>query len=460
MDDFRNVNKEKRGIQYLKFNDSEVEMDISYQSLPTSTGYTDENDEATMEEKINKLNIELEIAHNQVDNLILENSDLKKQINDYKKKIDRYKSVGIGIPLSNNQKTPLRFYSPQYKRRLQYPTMKVGLPRTSSRDLTLNTIIRNSPPKDGNKLDLQCSANIKTKHSPSLKTKFSNISTQSINDKNMDMATLIDCGIDEDNTTNDNLQRQSRTPQPRTLSNLQRNVEQMKPPKHRVMLFADQTGYGMRKVLQNCLGSTFIVTSIIKPHAPMSEILNSCADFCKDFTNTDFVIIMGGSNDTNPLKLQSVLYCKLNEMKHTNLLVGKIYKSKYLNVRMLNNLLKLTCDNCTNASYITMDTNLHDEVPYFMNKILASKILHKEMLHIINKINYFIYISKSRTKHEKHATVNDKYTQTDETSTTQQISLATSVLENNQSMESEQQFFRESQNSTFNESNSKCISQK
>lgn len=48
---------------------------------------------------------------------------------------------------------------------------------------------------------------------------------------------------------------------------------------HRVMIFADQTGYGVRQILQYYLGDSFSVISVIKTNATIDEVLKSCIPY-------------------------------------------------------------------------------------------------------------------------------------------------------------------------------------
>lgn len=69
---------------------------------------------------MDKLTIELEIAHTEVDNLNSENTQLKKEIHGYQQKIKVFKSVGLTERQEGNS-SPIKFYSPQYRCQLLRP---------------------------------------------------------------------------------------------------------------------------------------------------------------------------------------------------------------------------------------------------------------------------------------------------------------------------------------------------
>lgn len=182
--------------------------------------------------------------------------------------------------------------------------------------------------------------------------------------------------------------------------------------KHQVKIFADQTGFDIRSLLQELLGSSFQVTSVVKPGAPMAEVMSSSVAECKEFTNSDYILILGGSNDSNPLHFQSMLYYTLGQLKHTNVLVGKLYKNKYLNVNMLNNSLKLVCRTFINTTFLPLDLDHTDRklTPKYINTIRASRLIHKEILHLKYRNDYLNYIT---IRPNEQKCYNNAYTQTE-----------------------------------------------
>lgn len=180
-------------------------------------------------------------------------------------------------------------------------------------------------------------------------------------------------------------------------------TQSQKEATQRVMIFADQAGYGVRKILQYYLGSKFIVTSFIKQDATTEQVLKSCASMCKDFSKTDFVIILAGSNDNNPMNIQTYLYYSLCQLKSTNVLVGQIYEHNSLNVNSVNKLLRFVCGNCTNSTFLSLHSDVYMA---YVNKLHACRLIHRQILHINYKYNYQTYTKNLFSQSTQHPTKN------------------------------------------------------
>lgn len=99
----------------------------------------------------------------------------------------------------------------------------------------------------------------------------------------------------------------------------------------------------MRENLQDLVGDSFHVTSFIKSNAPLRDILSSGLSMCKDFTDSDFILLMAGSNDNNPLQVLSSLHYTLQNLPSTNILVGKVYRNNYMNAVEIARIQDLFC---------------------------------------------------------------------------------------------------------------------
>ncbi|CAB3244127.1 unnamed protein product [Arctia plantaginis] len=338
MDDFNNINTQKRhNKQYLDCS-YKHELDISYQSQPNSCMKSEEY--IALEQEISKLKLELQTANDEIDNLNLENTSLKKDIRDYQHKLKLFKSVGIGSSNSGNL-TPVKFYSPQYRRRFKCTN---SLPKTSSRELPISTVshpITSYEHSNASHFSLKSNFNMNISYDSLVNATDCDLvfferaqrtasSPRSENKINIDMATIVDSpmngtiNISQMALLNQDLNFKINSSD---LKKCECKQEEQSTAKHRLFIFADQNGYGIRKLLQNLLGNSFTVTSLIKPGAPLREILKTCVTTCHDLTFSDYVLVWGGSNDDNPMELQSVLYYTLNQMKNTNILIGKIYKN-------------------------------------------------------------------------------------------------------------------------------------
>lgn len=204
MEELQNVNTQRRCRRpSLDIQSSECELDISYQSLPSSFNNRDEITE--LENKLEKLNVELQIANSEIDSLNIENSAIKKELSLAQQKINLYKSVGVS-ELNNSYKSiasPLKFYSLQYRKRFRSSSIKKSLTRTSSKDQDVNTVTNNEKFDESNKLSYFFEQPLKTEcvlqntiisHQPSYRN---------ITDKgNIDMGTIVDAETAETQTVN------------------------------------------------------------------------------------------------------------------------------------------------------------------------------------------------------------------------------------------------------------------
>lgn len=119
-------------------------------------------------------------------------------------------------------------------------------------------------------------------------------------------------------------QQSSAQPHRQNIDQVHQDAVQLEQKKHRVLLLADETGRNLRRILQKQLGPNYTVTSILKPYATIEQILAGSVSHCKDYIKLDYIIILGGRNDTNVIKFQSALYHCLKELENTNVLLGKI----------------------------------------------------------------------------------------------------------------------------------------
>lgn len=315
---------------------TELEEDlheITYQSLPDPEYSKYESEEGIeTKRKIDTLSAELKIANQEIDTLNLENDTLKKDLIMCQNKLKIFKSVGIDDLTSS----PKKSISPQY-RKIKTTNMQIGFPRTSPNQFTSNVskLISCTDAINGSEQN--------ERHT--LHTKISHTDKNKVYTPSEDVATIL--------------------PLP------SHNVV-----KKKVILFSDGEAKGMRPLLQNLLGDEYIVTSILKPDATIDQILCNCEIICKEFDKDDYVIILTKSNDKNPMKFQSFLYYYLNSLQNTNVIVGEVCKSRYLNESKLNDLIRLVCNDFKFATFVKYsDSNMDIHSKFFKCKILLREIL-------------------------------------------------------------------------------------
>ncbi|CAG4937330.1 unnamed protein product [Parnassius apollo] len=215
-------------------------LDNSYQSMP-NVGYTDSLELSDLKCTIERLNTELNIANAELENLNLENGRLNKKILDYERKIYLLKSVGIQDLRRSTTCTPLKLYSPQYKKH-------------RSENIITDTPIR----------PLKGTITFKNFDYSSLKSTM-------MKKEHLDELAIMDC-----NGTPTKGCRNCCTPMIDSDSDLPCG-EEVKPycdmsrRKNRVVIIADQSGQGLRKKLQEILGNEYFV--YLKANAHIDQIL-------------------------------------------------------------------------------------------------------------------------------------------------------------------------------------------
>lgn len=303
-------------------------------------GITMEEDLDDLKIKITDLEAKLLIAENEIENLVMENSGLKKKITAYEKKTEQLTRIC--------QSTPVR-------------------ERFRKERKSINK----------NELDYSCSENT-----------MDDLSSLPIMESNEDESLT-----NKTNTRNE--ETSDITMIPEEVRGNSNNITTL-PPLKKVLLLCDQYGKGVRSSLQKLLGNDFQVTAVIKPNAQLNQILANCKEICKDFTKSDYIIIMAGSNDRTPLDFQSVLYYYLSLLQSTNVLITEICNNKALNTDKLNKQARLTCSRFPYARFVPL--NYNDNLIQH-RKLHTGRLILREILNIYyrNRSNNYVKTFKPQT---------------------------------------------------------------
>lgn len=294
-----------------------------------------------LKSKVMDLQNKLQTADKEIDELLIENSCLKKQLRYYEKKTTTLSSICRSTP-----------------RRERNRKNQTSLNRTA--------------------LNFTCLEQVKGKHeSPKIDKAVEqsklNESVENKRKKTMPPKTVESPAADTGNSNQCKINQNADTTE-----------------KRKVAVFSDQHGKGIRNALEFLLGKDFHVTAILKPYAQIDQILSSCNKICKDFTNKDCVIVIAGSNDKNPSRFQSYIYYYLSLFVNTNVLVGEISENMTLNVHKLNEVLRLACSHFKNTAFVP----LHYDNPIPNRKQYTGRLLLKEILAIDYKYRYINHIDK------------------------------------------------------------------
>ncbi|KAJ2939864.1 hypothetical protein O0L34_g6565 [Tuta absoluta] len=192
------------------------------------------------------------------------------------------------------------------------------------------------------------------------------------------------------------------------------NDKKVEDFRHRVLILADENGKGMNNKLRTLLGNDFFVVSFVKNNATLDQVLSDSVALCKDFTKEDYLIIVAGSNDKDPMKLQLDLYKYLYLLQHTNVLVGEVYRNNNVTEIKLNQVYKLICSYFDNVRLLKVTGNANNI--HRIDRISLCKEMLRDIINIQYKNNFIDYKKKTALfLKENGRTVTNISTQTDET---------------------------------------------
>lgn len=316
-----------------------------------------------MKEKINQLQQQLNIAENEITNLLSQNHNLGKKVSKYEVKIKQLEticgSMKAVVP-SGLSSTTKRTRKSLKKKALNFSVCEGNNDNNSEGEL-LSLVKINTMSRNNNELDIEFNE-LTHNTVPLTSSPLKNIRAETNLNKNTD--------ADSNNR------------------------------KCRVVVFSDEHGRGIPKILQKLLGHDFQVMSIIKPNASLNQILECCDIICKDFTDFDYVVFLAGSNDNSPLRFKSFLYYYISVLAHTNVLVSKIYKNKYLNEYKQNNTIKMVCSQFPHARFIETYQFRH-------NKLYISQSLLRDILNINFDVKYKYFIINQNKSTNKSVVLRD-----------------------------------------------------
>lgn len=332
---------------------SALEASILNRSCPEAA-YSIREEFDDLKLKISSLENKLQIAEKEIENLSIENTSLKKQIINYEKKTSQLTHICRSTPTIDRNK----------KERKSLNKTKLNFNRL---DRTNN-------------------------EQKSQKSGFNDTNTTEIHEESKsELKTGHNNDVHEDIIVAETAESTIE------MNNKDENII----PKKKVVIFSDQNGKGIRNILQNIIGNSYEVTAIVKPNAHIDQVLSSCNNICKEFTKSDFVIILAGSNDRNPFHFQSFLHYYLTLLAHTNVIIGEIYENKALNVFKQNEIIRLVCSQLSNSTFVPFQ--YYDLGRY--QKLHSGRLILREILAVNYKHNYTNHIQKTyNNTQRKHKT--------------------------------------------------------
>lgn len=300
-----------------------------------------------LQEEINTLKQQLEIAHTKVEELTCETISLKKERDEQKTEIINLKEICSRKESENYQ--PRRLFSQNLRSETEIVDKTkqhdCSQKQTTSKEFS-NAII------DGVALNETLEQQDLTQKWTSSK-KYKNTTTE---------------GAINQNTRNDNNLIYSAETANNTFKSTQ---TAQKNNENRIFIIGEQQCIGLAQNLissrNKSINGQYKIFSFIKPFAKCSESLKAC--YSLDLKENDWIIICVGQNDQNPNQIQFELLKVLNYLRNNNVIVLSINKHLHLNETKLNTLLKFTCHSFYNCNFLDL-TNLYEyyyKYRYFQN---------------------------------------------------------------------------------------------
>lgn len=257
-----------------------------------------------LEKKVSILAEKLEIAENEISNLLSENCDLKKQLSMYGTQINQLKDICKSTPKKIPQK------------KKNNSTIKTKL------DFSMEP---NSPKQTSQPQNNQRDQNILLKKG------------ENVEENSMPLDSPI--------------KQLSRQAEPST---------QLKYKKARnIYIIGDEKVRGLAaRLIQIKTGKwndNYKIQGRVQPYASSNEILRNPDSLLRDLADDDIVILSVGKYDTNPYLLFTNICSTLCRISKCKILILDVSENRFLNVNKLNYELKMFTKNFKNCKYIEVN---------------------------------------------------------------------------------------------------------
>lgn len=392
--------------------DKSLLFDTTMLSLP-NTSINSSQTVIDLQEKVELLSNDLLSAHKEIENLNSENFKLKTDLQKYINIINAYKDIH-----SPNK----RNLTPRTENKHKSTTNKNRTPATNKKQLHISQEIIETPvigKRQSDALTIQernYNGQVNNTKSIAINIEYTDIIASEMN-HNLTKNVLEDSVL---------LQNQQKNAQGKAYAKKQNTVENKSSMpingnqstnavrynvKNKVIIIADQQGRFVQTILQKLLGEKFLVTCFWKRGATLKQVLNTEKSEISLLDKNDFVIVLGGVNDRNPVETQINLINFLNNTQNTNVIVSEVLYNIYLNVKKLNCEFKLMCSQYIHATYISMNYSMF--IPDYSSLALhISQLTLREILRIAYKQNFNKY-SMERLSVDTAPMYIDKCTQTE-----------------------------------------------
>ncbi|XP_050560217.1 uncharacterized protein LOC126912395 [Spodoptera frugiperda] len=327
---------------------------LSVKSMMDLSTYIMTDEITQLQNSIQKLREELLSAHTEIEQLTLENSEIKIQLQNEIKKTEQLRKMCTTF---SHKKTVSSSTS------LKLNRSQAIKQKTASRKLNLDLDFH-TPKPSRNSTSLEFAGN---NNNPPTTT-----SQPNPNIEDGEKIPSPPC-CDSRKTT--------KTTSPQTDIS-QPNSDKCLEESGKILIFSDDQGQGtVQKLLKNkhkLISDNYKVQSMTKPNAKTNHVLADCKHYTNLLSKKDHVIIMTGSNDSNPVEFLSEISIALHFLNNCNVYVVNVLHNNYLNERKLNDQLKLITRNYNNCTFV--ETKPHN-------------VLQQILYHINVKLYYEIFLS-------------------------------------------------------------------
>lgn len=192
-------------------------------------------------------------------------------------------------------------------------------------------------------------------------------------------------------------------------------------PKNQILVLGDGLAQNFRSILDRCLNSRFVITTVVKQNALLDEVVYNIVQLTKTFTKNDYVVVMGGMvNLLNGIRVKEETIKKLEEVRnYTNLVIfsvplweNNLLLNKFINEhnKMIFQRICIRNDSVTflhfnaiiNSWYFVFKNNLHIK---YIGKVLIAQALKNK---ICRNLDHTVTL-RYRNDNRLYNTLKDSY---------------------------------------------------
>lgn len=133
-------------------------------------------------------------------------------------------------------------------------------------------------------------------------------------------------------------------------------------PTNKIFIFGAQQCVGLSSVLMRSRQDTpyvkYAITSLTKPYALTSDVIRNCQNI--PLSPSDKLVLCVGENDYDTKILSSQLRQLLDVFSNNNVIILSVLKNVYLNVNDLNQTIRNICNEYKNCNFIDSNHKLYN----------------------------------------------------------------------------------------------------